>query len=373
MPAIRSASVGRSGAACYEPPSDRLSRGDSPPNLTAARTSTALLTGSRERHYGDARSTRRPASESGHRHAARPHARDRHSCSGLVAAGPTSRSTSACAMSCSTRSPLTRQLFHRHAGRSRAGSAWTSGRCNLFQANVHSRKVPQFINFGKGTSPTRRTTTTSRRALGLCVDQSADGFLGALSVSDGIRSSAADTRAAFNRNGMNDFTGQYGANPGVTIRPDRNLGNLDDGQGRCCFGIGRLGPPRSIVAELPLDRRRHRGHQHFFDTGITVPYPTRGRSASSARSPQHRRRGRLRRYQVARELDTLNYNEINILENGFLNEFRLAQANLQANIAAGARHRLHAFGAGTERHRCRRRRVSSAAPQRQHDVLASAT
>jgi hypothetical protein len=30
-----------------------------------------------------------------------------------------------------------------------------------------------------------------------------------------------------------------------------------------------------------------------------------------------------------------DYNEINVIENGFLNEFKLAQANLQANIAAG--------------------------------------
>src|SRR5205085_10101571 len=30
-----------------------------------------------------------------------------------------------------------------------------------------------------------------------------------------------------------------------------------------------------------------------------------------------------------------NFNEINIKENGFLDEFRKAQANLQANIAAG--------------------------------------
>jgi hypothetical protein len=30
-----------------------------------------------------------------------------------------------------------------------------------------------------------------------------------------------------------------------------------------------------------------------------------------------------------------NFNEFNVIENGFLNEFRVAQANLQANIAAG--------------------------------------
>ena len=38
----------------------------------------------------------------------------------------------------------------------------------------------------------------------------------------------------------------------------------------------------------------------------------------------------------ARDLwDTLNYNEINIFDNGFIHEFRAAQANLRANVAAG--------------------------------------
>ena len=32
---------------------------------------------------------------------------------------------------------------------------------------------------------------------------------------------------------------------------------------------------------------------------------------------------------------TNNYNELNIIENGFLDEFKLAMANLQANNAAG--------------------------------------
>jgi len=35
------------------------------------------------------------------------------------------------------------------------------------------------------------------------------------------------------------------------------------------------------------------------------------------------------------QLPYMDYNELNILENGFFNEFKLAQANLQANIAAG--------------------------------------
>src|SRR5262249_34158836 len=44
------------------------------------------------------------------------------------------------------------------------------------------------------------------------------------------------------------------------------------------------------------------------------------------------------RYVGSRHLQswqTYNLNEFNIVENGFLDEFRRAQANLQANIAAG--------------------------------------
>jgi hypothetical protein len=42
-----------------------------------------------------------------------------------------------------------------------------------------------------------------------------------------------------------------------------------------------------------------------------------------------------------------DYNEINIIENGFLNEFKLAQQNLQANIAAGRGNNFRYYGAGT--------------------------
>src|SRR5262249_51542302 len=44
------------------------------------------------------------------------------------------------------------------------------------------------------------------------------------------------------------------------------------------------------------------------------------------------------RYLGARSADnwrTNDYNEVNIIENGFLDEFKLAMANLQANNAAG--------------------------------------
>jgi hypothetical protein len=42
-----------------------------------------------------------------------------------------------------------------------------------------------------------------------------------------------------------------------------------------------------------------------------------------------------------------NYNELNIVENGFLDEFRLAMTNLQANIASGRGANFRYFGPGT--------------------------
>ena len=58
------------------------------------------------------------------------------------------------------------------------------------------------------------------------------GFLGKL-LGDEAVVRGGYTRA-YNRNGMNDFSGQYGGNPGVTIQnTDRDIdrGNLNDGQG----------------------------------------------------------------------------------------------------------------------------------------------
>jgi len=78
------------------------------------------------------------------------------------------------------------------------------------------------------------------------------------------------------------------------------------------------------------------GSINIFDPNLQVPYSdswTVGyqravgrRSAVEVRYIGTRNRENWRAY---------NYNELNILENGFLDEFKLAMANLQANIAAG--------------------------------------
>ncbi len=50
---------------------------------------------------------------------------------------------------------------------------------------------------------------------------------------------------------------------------------------------------------------------------------------------------------LSRQWTTENLDEVNVVENGFLNEFRLAQTNLQANLAAGRGATFRYFGANT--------------------------
>jgi hypothetical protein len=145
---------------------------------------------------------------------------------------------------------------------------------------------------------------------------------------------------AYSRSGMNDFTGFYNANPGVTIsaiRSDAN-GNLAQGGllpvllrdvsrlGQASFSSTPVYPLTDIVTE----------DTNMFDPHIQVP------SADSWQFGVTRSLGKNMsveaRYVGTRghgEWQSINYNEINIFENGFKDEFRKAQANLTANIAAG--------------------------------------
>ena len=212
--------------------------------------------------------------------------------------------------------------------------------CNLFQPGNMPGKSPQFINFAKGTYAYDTDYNNIAPNVGFAWTlNDKSGLLGSL-LGDEAVIRAGYTRA-YNRNGMNDFSGQYGANPGVVIQnPDRslNLGNLNDGQGLPVLyrQPTRLGPaPFPSAPNYPLTDVVDQDI-NLFDSGITVPYAdtwTVGIQRSIGRdfAVEARYVGTRSR----ENWDTLNYNERNILENGFLNEFRVAQANLRANIAAG--------------------------------------
>jgi hypothetical protein len=213
-------------------------------------------------------------------------------------------------------------------------------RCNLFQPGSTGGKRPEFINFSKGTYAYQVDYDNFAPNVGFAWTlNDRPGLLGALLGSEAVLRGGY-TRA-YNRNGMNDFSGQYNANPGVVIQdPDRsnNLGNLNDGAGLPVLfrQAGRLGPaafpatPNYPLTDVVTE------DVNLFDPNIQVPWAdtwTVGVQRSLGRNFAVEAR-----YVGTRSRDNwqvVDYNETNIFENGFLNEFRQAQTNLRANIAAG--------------------------------------
>ena len=158
---------------------------------------------------------------------------------------------------------------------------------------------------------------------------------------------------SFNRERMDRFTGIYGDNPGGTINANRNVNN-----GNLVYPGETLADPASAdnarsdrrrpARTAPIDARRAcRGrplsdHARRSRTTSTSSIPTwagahaaRGPSASSARSPRTRRsKSATSATATSTPGSPKNWNERNIVENGFIDEFKLAQANLRANLAA---------------------------------------
>jgi hypothetical protein len=137
---------------------------------------------------------------------------------------------------------------------------------------------------------------------------------------------------------MSDFATAIDDNPGISQTANRNhaLGNLGTPGAVLLRNSDQLGPPAfNTTRQYPMTDVVT-GDIMTFDPNLQTPYAqtwTAGWQRKLTRDIAVEAR-----YVGTRSLGgwtTYNYNEFNIVENGFLNEFRQAQANLQANIAAG--------------------------------------
>ena len=157
-----------------------------------------------------------------------------------------------------------------------------------------------------------------------------------------VRAGAA---MAFQRPGMSDFTGVFGANQGIQATLLRDVQQLD-----AADSAARQPGAAGVAGGLAADRARRpiTNTVNAFDSNIQMPY-TQSWSAGWQRKLTRDSALEVRyvgsRHQM--DWDTVNLNEPNITTNGFLNEFRAAQANLQANIAAGRGNTFAYTGAGT--------------------------
>ena len=223
-----------------------------------------------------------------------------------------------------------------------------SGVGNLFQPGASGGRKPVFVQFKKGEKANHTDWNNLAPSVGFAWRPSLEqGFLKAILGSEPVIRGGFSM--AYSRNGMSDFTGTYGENPGILIdtNRDQNLGNL----GTVPVLLrepNRLGPPTFLARPAYPTSDVITGDVNVFDPNLQVPYSQTW--SLSVQRQLSRTMAMDVRYIGSRGRGlwgNLNYNESNILSNGFLNEFRLAQANLQANIRAGRGNTFAYFGPGS--------------------------
>ena len=227
-----------------------------------------------------------------------------------------------------------------------------SGVGNLFNPNVQSGQPPTFRQLAEGERAYPMDWNNVSPSVGFVwTPEARDGLMRRVTGAAGDFALRAGYSRSYTRLGLTDFTGQVGNNPGVALAVNKQqaLGNLGP-LPLLMRDPSRLGPasfpstPSFPYTEVVT------GDITIFSPSLTVPFSDTWQAGIT------RAIGRTMsveaRYLGARSQDnwrTNNYNELNILENGFLDEFKLAMANLQTNNAAGGTRAgsFAYFGAGT--------------------------
>ena len=210
-----------------------------------------------------------------------------------------------------------------------------SGVPNLFRPGTLTGSRPGFVQLPEGTYAYNRDTNNFAPSLGAAwqvpAQQNRIGrwMLGSREGDSVIRGGGA---VAYQRPGLVDFTGVFGANQGIQQLLQRDASNA------ALPILLRSQPPLPAAPSVayPIVPTSLVNSVNRFDANLQMPYTqsyTFGwqRKITNDSALEIRYVGSRHRL----DWDTVNINEPNITTNGFLNEFRAAQANLQANIAAG--------------------------------------
>ncbi len=234
-----------------------------------------------------------------------------------------------------------------------------SGVGNLFSPGGMTGQAPDFTQYDEGEGAYNTDLNNWAPNFGAAWTLGGNGGLPETLL--GSESGDSVLRAGFsmgyNRPGTSDFTGAIDANPGISLSANRSA------------ALGNLGTPgRSSCATARMSARRRTcrrtrvypmtdvitGDITVFEPGLQVPYGmtwTGGWQRKLGNSMVVEAR-----YVGSRSLQswqTYNYNEINIVENGFLNEFRQAQTEPARRTSPPAAETRSPTPARPARRRCR--------------------
>lgn len=237
-----------------------------------------------------------------------------------------------------------------------AGLWGVSGIGNLFKPGTLTGKKTEFTQFKEGEKAYNADYKNFAPSLGFAWSLSAgEGWLKRIIGDNGQTVIRGGYSIAYNRQGSASFLSIFDFNPGVRITATRStaLGNLVTGTGGDTLPVllsqaNRLGPPAFPSAPVYPLTGAITDSPNIFEEDLRVPY-TQSWTIGVQREITKDMALEVRYVHNVNLQQWLQYNlnEVNIVENGFLNEFKLAQANLQANIAAGRGSNFRYFGPGT--------------------------
>ena len=227
-----------------------------------------------------------------------------------------------------------------------------SGAGNLFKPGTLTGKPPTFHQLHENDRAYPMDWNNLAPSVGVAYTPSASGgLLHRLTGETGDFVLRGGYAVAYSRNGLSDFQNEIVNNPGVSTNVFRNLaqGNLGT--------LPLLMRDTSRLTPAPFPDRPVYPLTDTIDGDITIFNPAlRVPKAETWQAGITRALGKSRTMAFeARYVGTRSggawrrndYNELNIIENGFLDEFKLAMGNLQANVAAGRGGTFAYMGPGT--------------------------
>ncbi len=240
-------------------------------------------------------------------------------------------------------------------GPSGEGSGPGGRSCNLFQPGVVGApgQIPQYTQYAANTAGYKTDWNNFAPNVSVAWRPNVqNGWLRSILGDPEQATLRAGFAVAYNRNGMAEFENIYGGNPGRSISANRNntIGNLVRageswpllfretsrlGQPAACTAPGQ---PAGCIPEAPVYPMlaTTATNVNIFDPEIQLSY-TNSFSVGFQRALSENMAIEVRYVgtQNRNGWTTENWNEVNIYENGFLDEFKLAQANLRSHVAAG--------------------------------------
>jgi hypothetical protein len=232
-----------------------------------------------------------------------------------------------------------------------------SGLNNFFHPDACTNPITQFQRLAPGSKAYNTDKNNFAPSVGFAYSpEFRNGWLHRIFGDSGQSVIRAGFSVAFNQDGTNVGSTGLGTNPGQTFSVARNTANVTAGNPNCatCLTAGTLlrnGLPAAVVNPPTFPFTPGTADQGVaFSPDLKVGYVM---SWSAGVQREISRDTVLEIRYVGNRAHKLtrlwSMNETNTIENGFANEFRLAQNNLIANnIAGGARAGSFAyFGAGT--------------------------